>query len=48
MTKQNGREFDAIVVGGGLAGLAATHRLAAHGRSVASWRSAIGWEAAPH
>ena len=29
------REVDAIVVGGGLAGLAATHRLAANGLSVA-------------
>ena len=35
MTKRDGRVFDAIVVGGGLAGLAATQRLAAHGRSVA-------------
>lgn len=35
MTKRDGREFDAIVLGGGLAGLAATQRLAAHGRSVA-------------
>ena len=31
----SGREFDAIVVGGGLAGLAATQRLAANGLSVA-------------
>ena len=29
------REFDAVVVGGGLAGLAATYRLAANGLSVA-------------
>ncbi|RZS64374.1 fumarate reductase flavoprotein subunit [Agromyces ramosus] len=35
MTEREGREFDAIVVGGGLAGLAATRRLAAHGRRVA-------------
>lgn len=35
MTKRDGRVFDAIVVGGGLAGLAATQRLAAHGRRVA-------------
>ena len=35
MTKRDGRAFDAIVVGGGLAGLAATQRLAAHGRRVA-------------
>ena len=34
MTKRDGREFDAIVVGGGLAGLAATRRLAAHGLRV--------------
>lgn len=35
MTKRDGGEFDAIIVGGGLAGLAATQRLAAHGRRVA-------------
>ena len=35
MTERDGREFDAIVVGGGLAGLAATQRLAAHGLRVA-------------
>lgn len=35
MTKRDGREFDAIIVGGGLAGLAATQRLAARGQSVA-------------
>ena len=34
MTEQRGREVDAIVVGGGLAGLAATQRLAANGLSV--------------
>ena len=34
MTAPLGREVDAIVVGGGLAGLAATHRLAANGLSV--------------
>ena len=34
MTAQHGREVDAIVVGGGLAGLAATQRLAANGLSV--------------
>ena len=48
MTKRDGRDFDAIIVGGGLAGLAATQRLAAHGGVSPSWRSAIGWEAAPH
>ena len=35
MTKRDARELDAIVVGGGLAGLATTKRLAAHGRRVA-------------
>ncbi|GAA1836225.1 FAD-dependent oxidoreductase [Agromyces salentinus] len=35
MTRLARREFDAVVVGGGLAGLAAAQRLAAHGRSVA-------------
>ena len=35
MTTGHAREFDAIVVGGGLAGLSATHRLAARGLSVA-------------
>ena len=35
MTANHDREVDAIVVGGGLAGLAATHRLAANGMSVA-------------
>ena len=35
MTADRGREVDAIVVGGGLAGLAATQRLAANGLSVA-------------
>lgn len=35
MTKRDARELDAIVVGGGLAGLAATQRLAEHGRRVA-------------
>ncbi len=34
MTTPLGRDVDAIVVGGGLAGLAATHRLAANGLSV--------------
>jgi fumarate reductase flavoprotein subunit len=33
-TARNEREYDAIVVGGGLAGLAATQRLAAQGRKV--------------
>jgi fumarate reductase flavoprotein subunit len=35
MMTPDGREFDAVVVGGGLAGLAATQRLAAQGRRVA-------------
>ena len=34
-TTSHAGEFDAVVVGGGLAGLAATHRLAANGLSVA-------------
>lgn len=34
MTAESGREVDVIVVGGGLAGLAATQRLAANGLSV--------------
>ncbi|MDY0908556.1 FAD-dependent oxidoreductase [Microbacterium sp. CFBP9034] len=35
MNALRGREFDAVVVGGGLAGLAAAHRLAVAGRRVA-------------
>lgn len=34
-TRLSERDYDAIVVGGGLAGLAAAHRLASHGLSVA-------------